>query len=65
MWTAPEGATVVVDLPTGSGKTVCGLLLALRPLTDAPDLIGVTPFVVPTVALAVPWLTELRRLFAA
>ncbi len=59
VWTAPPGATVVVDLPTGSGKTACGLLPALRPLPGTPDLIGVTPFVVPTVALA---LDQERRL---
>jgi hypothetical protein len=45
-----HGAVVVVDLPTGAGKSLCGLLPALCPLGDG--LPGVTPFVVPTVALA-------------
>jgi superfamily II DNA helicase RecQ len=56
---APPGATVVIDLPTGSGKTLCGLLPALLPGPDG--LPGVTPFVVPTVALALDLERRARR----
>jgi ATP-dependent DNA helicase RecQ len=53
---AAPGATIVVILPTGAGKTVCGLLPAVLPLefgnTIEADRFGVTPFVVPTVSLA-------------
>lgn len=44
--TAPEGATVVSVLPTGSGKTEIALCLAKRAAR------GLTVIVVPTVALA-------------
>ena len=53
---ARPGSTVIVLLPTGSGKTVCGLLPALLPLevdgSVEGDRFGVTPFVVPTISLA-------------
>ncbi|KYF70829.1 protein DpdF [Sorangium cellulosum] len=49
---AGPGSTVIINLPTGSGKSTCALLPALRPLPDAGGLRGVTPIVVPTVALA-------------
>lgn len=50
--TAPAGSTVVINLPTGSGKSLCALLPALQPLPDESDRLGVTPIVVPVVALA-------------
>jgi hypothetical protein len=56
---APPGGTVVIDLPTGSGKTLCGLLPALLPGPDG--LPGVTPFIVPTVALALDLERRARR----
>src|SRR5262249_23359796 len=49
---APPGSTVIVNLPTGSGKTLCGLLLALLLPSDGSGQLGVTPIVVPTVSLA-------------
>lgn len=56
---APPGATVIIDLPTGSGKTLCGVLPALLPGPDG--LPGVTPFIVPTVALALDLERRARR----
>jgi len=58
--TAPAGATVLINLPTGSGKTLCGIVPALRPLPHDPTRSGVTPFVVPTVALALDLERRLR-----
>jgi superfamily II DNA/RNA helicase len=50
--TASPGSTVVVNLPTGSGKTLCALAPALAYGVDEGELPGVTPIIVPTVALA-------------
>lgn len=47
--TAPLGATLVVNLPTGSGKSLCAHL----PAQLKSDPRGVTIVVVPTVALAI------------
>jgi ATP-dependent DNA helicase RecQ len=47
--TAPENATLVVNLPTGSGKSLCAHL----PAQLNSDPVGVTIVVVPTVALAI------------
>lgn len=53
---AAPGSTFIVVLPTGAGKTVCGLLPAVQALDIAgcveADRYGVTPFVVPTTSLA-------------
>jgi hypothetical protein len=59
---AAVGSTVIVNLPTGSGKTNCALLPALRPLPDAGGLRGVTPIIVPTVALALDLEARCRAL---
>jgi superfamily II DNA or RNA helicase len=59
--TAPPGATVIVNLPTGSGKSLCGILPALRQLPTDPARSGVTPFVVPTVALSLDLERRLRH----
>jgi ATP-dependent DNA helicase RecQ len=48
----PPGSTVVVNLPTGSGKSLCGFLPSLLNGMDEGLSPGVTPIVVPTVALA-------------
>lgn len=45
---APQGATLVVNLPTGTGKSFCAQLPSLLELNTS----GVTVVVVPTVALA-------------
>ena len=47
--TAPPKATLVVNLPTGSGKSLCAHL----PAQLKSDPVGVTIVVVPTVALAI------------
>ncbi len=49
---APAGATVVINLPTGCGKSVCALLPSFLTLPNDIDHFGVTPIVVPTVSLA-------------
>jgi len=49
---APAGSTVVVNLPTGSGKSLCALLPSLLPIPGESGLPGVTPIIVPTVGLA-------------
>src|SRR5207302_1293034 len=48
---APVGSTVVVNLPTGSGKSLCAVLPATLPLPDESGRLGVTPIIVPIVAL--------------
>ncbi|WP_437896178.1 protein DpdF [Sorangium sp. So ce124] len=49
---AQPGETVIVLLPTGSGKSACSLLPSFLTLPDDVDHFGVTPIVVPTVSLA-------------
>jgi ATP-dependent DNA helicase RecQ len=55
----PAGSTLVVNLPTGSGKTLVG---QLPPLLD--DRIGLTLFVVPTTALALDQTRRMEELIA-
>ncbi|MEH7386755.1 protein DpdF [Bacillus sp. JJ1521] len=47
--TAPKGSSLVINLPTGTGKSFCAQLPALL----EKNLSGVTVVVVPTVALAI------------
>lgn len=47
--TAPEGSTLVINLPTGAGKSLCAYLPALRD----PRSTDLTVVIVPTTALAV------------
>lgn len=56
--TAPEGATVIAMLPTGSGKTEIALCLADKAKR------GLTAIVVPTVALAYDFERRFREHFA-
>ncbi len=47
--TAPEGSTLVINLPTGTGKSLCAHLPAIL----ASETEGVSVVIVPTVALAI------------
>lgn len=55
----PEGETLVVNLPTGSGKSLVGQAPALVQKEDG----HLTLFVVPTVALALDQARAMRELF--
>jgi ATP-dependent DNA helicase RecQ len=54
--TAPKKSTLAINLPTGSGKSLCAQLPALLPSKNA----GVTVVVVPTTALAIDQERALR-----
>lgn len=49
--TAPPGSTLVVNLPTGTGKSLCAQVLSKIPFVDGKGD-GVVLAVVPTIALA-------------
>ncbi|MEG4865396.1 MULTISPECIES: protein DpdF [unclassified Microcoleus] len=55
--TAPENSTLAINLPTGSGKSLCAQLPALLRSQNA----GVTVVVVPTTALALDQERALKR----
>jgi ATP-dependent DNA helicase RecQ len=55
----PEGDTLIVNLPTGSGKSLVGQAPALVQREDGQ----ITVFVVPTVALALDQERAMQRLF--
>jgi len=57
---APSGSTLVVNLPTGSGKSQCARLPVLLSGDGADD---VTVVVVPTVSLAIDQEEELQDVF--
>ncbi len=56
---APEGSTLVINLPTGSGKSLVGYLPSLLGDTQG----NFTLFVVPTVSLAIEQAQKLRELY--
>lgn len=56
---APTGSTLVVNLPTGSGKSLVGYLPSLLGGTQG----NFTLFVVPTVALAIDQAQKLRDIY--
>ncbi len=56
----PAGSTLIVNLPTGSGKTLVG---QLPPLLGGPEN-GLTMFVVPTTALALDQARRMRDILA-
>jgi superfamily II DNA/RNA helicase len=62
---AQKGSTIVVLLPTGAGKTLCGLMPTVLPLEFEghieSDRSGVTPFIVPTVSLAMDLERRIRE----
>jgi superfamily II DNA/RNA helicase len=55
--TAPESSTLVINLPTGSGKSLCAQLPALL----RSQVAGVSVIVVPTTALAIDQERALKR----
>jgi superfamily II DNA/RNA helicase len=48
---AKPGDTLAICLPTGSGKSLCAFLPAIKPIDDENGALGVSVIVVPTVAL--------------
>ena len=48
---ATPGDTLAISLPTGSGKSLCAFLPAMKPMDDENAIQGVSVIVVPTVAL--------------
>lgn len=59
--TAPPGSTVVVNLPTGHGKSLCGHIPGVLPTAYGRSG-GVTVVVVPTVALCIDQAESIRAL---
>lgn len=57
----PAGGTLLVNLPTGYGKSLCAHVLAALPFADETQP-GLTVVVVPTVALALDQARVLARL---
>jgi hypothetical protein len=58
---APPGSTVVINLPTASGKAFCALAPALVPMPDRSGRYGTSPVIVPTVALALDLEARIQR----
>jgi len=58
---APNGSTLVVNLPTGSGKSLVGYLPSLLGKAEG----NFTLFVVPTIALAMDQAQQLREIYTS
>lgn len=56
---APEGSTLVVNMPTGSGKSLVGYMPALLDTTEG----NMTIFIVPTIALAIDQARQFKEIF--
>lgn len=57
---APHGSTLVINLPTGSGKSLVGYLPALLSNKEG----SFTLFIVPTIALAIDQARQIKNMFA-
>ncbi|BBM87124.1 ATP-dependent DNA helicase RecQ [Candidatus Uabimicrobium amorphum] len=59
---APPGQTLVLILPTGSGKSVCAFIPAILYPSVESELMGVTPIVVPTISLALDLAAKIENI---
>ena len=58
---AQPGSSIIVNLPTSSGKSLCAFLPALMPKPDGSQIFGVSVIVVPTVALALDMEERIKK----
>lgn len=58
---AQPGSSIIVNLPTASGKSLCAFLPALMPKPDGSQILGVSVIVVPTVALALDMEERIKK----
>ncbi|MCB1083905.1 MAG: ATP-dependent DNA helicase RecQ, partial [Simkania sp.] len=58
---APNGHTLLLNLPTGSGKSLCAFVPALLPIPGEYEILGVAPIIVPTVSLALDLAKKLEE----
>ena len=59
---APKSSTIIVNLPTGSGKSICAFAPAFQPMEDESALPGLSIIVVPTVALSLDLDSKLSQI---
>lgn len=59
---AQPGSSIIVNLPTSSGKSLCAFLPGLMPKPDGSQILGVSVIVVPTVALALDMEDRIKKL---